>query len=57
MLLSESLISIIFLKPNQFWFQKNDGKNMDWGQNEMLGKIHKMIDKTKTIYILLNIFY
>ena len=57
MLLSESLISIIFLKPNQFWFQKNDGKNMEWGQNEMLGKINKMIDKTKTIYILLNIFY
>ena len=26
MLLSERLISRIFLKPNQFWFQKIDGK-------------------------------
>ena len=29
MLLSESLISRIFLKPNRFWFQKNDGKNIN----------------------------
>ena len=28
MLLSESLISRIFLKPNG-WFQKNDEKNID----------------------------
>ena len=27
MVLSESLISRIFLKPNRFWFQKNDGKS------------------------------
>ena len=27
MLLSESLI--FFLKPNPFWFQKNDGKDLD----------------------------
>ena len=26
MLLPESLISRIFLKPNRFWFQKNDGR-------------------------------
>ena len=42
-LLSQSLISRIFLKPNRFWFQKNDGKNIDWRQKEMLGKMHKMI--------------
>ena len=33
MLLSESLIYRIFLKsnlkPNRFWFQTNDGKNID----------------------------
>ena len=29
MLLSESLISLIFLKPNRFWFQKHNGKNID----------------------------
>ena len=29
MLLSESLISRIVLKPNRFWFQKNDEKNID----------------------------
>ena len=29
MLLSENLIPRIFLKPNRFWFQKNDGKNID----------------------------
>ena len=39
MLLSESLISRIFLKPNRFWFQKNDGKNIDWSQKEILGKM------------------
>ena len=29
MFLSENLISKKFLKPNRFWFQKNDGKNID----------------------------
>ena len=31
MLLSKSLISKFFLKPNRFWFQVNFGKYMDWG--------------------------
>ena len=29
MLSSKSLISIMFLEPNQFWLQENDGKNKD----------------------------
>ena len=43
MVLSKSLISRIFLKPNQFWFQKNDGENINWRQKEIVGKMHKMI--------------
>ena len=48
MLLSEGLISRIFLKPNWLWFQKNDGKNIEWRQKEMLGKMYKMIKQLLT---------
>ena len=43
MLLSKSLISRFFLESNQFWFQENDRKNIDWLQKEMVGKMHKVI--------------
>ena len=36
-------MSRIFLKPNRFWFGKNDGKNIDLSQKEIVGKMHKMI--------------
>ena len=42
MILSKSLISRIFLKPNRLWFQKNDGKYID------AQKMHKMIKKILT---------
>ena len=43
MLSSENLISRIFLKHNRFCFQKNDVKNIDRRQKEMVGKMHKII--------------
>ena len=51
-----------FLKPNQFWFQKRDGKNIDWHQKEMLCKMHKMMKQLlapftwKQIFLLLKKF-
>ena len=44
-------ISKIFLKPNRFWFQKNDGKNIDWRQKEMVGK------NTQNDETIINIIY
>ena len=43
MLSFENLVSRIFLKHNRFCFQKNDVKNIDRRQKEMVGKMHKII--------------
>ena len=46
MVLSESLISRIFLKPNRFWFQKNDGKSYRLTSE---GNVRKNTQNDKTI--------
>ena len=46
MVLSESLISRIFLKPNRFWFQKNDGKSYRLTSE---GNVRKNAQNDKTI--------
>ena len=50
------MISIIFLKPNRFWFKTNDGKNIDRRQKEMIGKMHEMIKQLLTPFTRNQIF-
>ena len=49
-ILSKSLISRTFLKPNRLRFQKNAWKIIDSSQKALVGKMHKLIKQLLPLF-------